>query len=125
MEAEDPTRRTIDASGAFWSTKAAIRMLALTATRSSEVRGMRWDEINGNVWTIPADRTKTAKPQRVPLSTAALAVLEQARTHSDNSGYVFPNRRGPQTTVEALSKLCRDQGLAMTPCPGSGFLAQV
>ena len=54
--------RAINASGAFWSTKAAIRMLALTATRSSEVRGMRWDEIDCNVWTIPADRTKTAKP---------------------------------------------------------------
>ena len=110
---------TIDASGAFWSTKAAIWMLALTATRSSEVRGMRWDEIDGNVWTIPADRTKTARPQRVPLSSAALAVLEQARTLShnsgDDSGYVFPNRHGRQTTVEALSKLCRDRGLAMTP----------
>lgn len=106
---------TIDASGAFWSTKAAIWMLALTATRSSEVRGMRWDEIDGNVWTIPADRTKTAKPQRVPLSSAALAVLEQARTLGEDSEYVFPNRRGRQTTVEALSKLCRDRGLAMTP----------
>ena len=106
---------TIDASGAFWSTKAAIRMLALTATRSSEVRGMRWDEIDGDVWTIPAERTKTAKPQRVPLSSAALAVLEQARSLSDDCGYVFPNHRGRQITVEALSKLCRDQGLAMTP----------
>ena len=106
---------TIDASAAFWSTKAAIRMLALTATRSSEVRGMRWDEIDGNVWTIPADRTKTAKPQRAPLSSAALALLQQARTLSGGSGYVFPNRHGRQTTVEALSKLCRDLGLAMTP----------
>lgn len=106
---------TIDASAAFWSTKAAIRMLALTATRSSEVRGMRWDEIDGHVWTIPADRTKTAKSQRVPLSSVALALLEHARTLSDGSEYVFPNRRGRQTTVEALSKLCRDQGLAMTP----------
>ena len=106
---------TIDASAAFWSTKAAIWMLALTATRSSEVRGMRWDEIDGNVWTIPGDRTKTAKPQRVPLSSAALALLEQARSLSDGSRYVFPNRRGRQTTVEALSKLCRDRGLAMTP----------
>ena len=64
---------TIDASAAFWSTKAAIRMLALTATRSSEVRGMRWDEIDGNVWTIPADRTKTAKPQREGRLTTPLA----------------------------------------------------
>ena len=106
---------TIDASAAFWSTKAAIRMLALTATRSGEVRGMRWDEIDGSVWTIPGDRTKTAKPQRVPLSSAALAVLEQASSLSDGSGYVFPSPRGRQTTVEALSKLCRDRGLAMTP----------
>ena len=106
---------TIDASAAFWSTKAAIRMLALTATRSGEVRGMRWDEIDGSVWTIPGARTKTAKPQRVPLSSAALALLEQARSLSDGSGYVFPSPRGHQTTVEALSKLCRDRGLAMTP----------
>ena len=42
-------------------------------------------------------------------------MLEQARSLSDDSGYVFPNRHGHQTTVEALSKLCRDRGLAMTP----------
>ena len=69
----------IDNSGAFPTTKLAMRMLALTATRSGEVRGMRWNEIEGDVWTIPGERTKVGREFRVPLSPEALAVLDEAQ----------------------------------------------
>lgn len=55
----------------------ALEFVILTAARTGEVLGARWGEIDldGAVWTIPAERMKAGKEHRVPLSTAALAVL--------------------------------------------------
>ena len=107
----------IDASGAYPTTKLAMRMLALTATRSGEVRGMCWDEIDADIWTIPGQRTKVGREFRVPLSPEALAVLDEARRYSDGTpdSLVFPSARGRQITPDALSKLCHDLDLGMTP----------
>ena len=67
-------------------------MLALTAGRSGEVRGMTWDEVDLQeaTWTIPGTRMKAGRPHRVPLSHGALAILDEARGLSDGSGLVFP-----------------------------------
>ena len=46
----------IENSAAYPTTKLAMRMLALTATRSGEARGMCWDEVDGDIWTIPGER---------------------------------------------------------------------
>jgi integrase len=64
----------------------------LTACRSGEVRGARWREISPDaVWTIPAERTKTRKEHKVPLSAGALAVLEEVRPLRRSDGdLVFP-----------------------------------
>ena len=72
--------------------KLAFEMLALTACRSGEVRGMLWDEVdlNAATWTIPGARMKAGKPHRVPLSPRALSVLEEARGLNDGGGLVFP-----------------------------------
>lgn len=65
-----------------------LRFLVLTAARSGEARGARWSEIDGTTWTVPAERMKTRKPHHVPLSPAALAVLEQVR--GLDSDLIFP-----------------------------------
>ena len=80
--------------------KLAFEMLALTACRSGEVRGMTWDEVDlrGETWTVPAARMKTGRVHRVPLSRRALAILEEARGLGEGNGAVFPappQRRGP------------------------------
>ena len=54
----------------------ALEFAILTASRSGEVRGMTWDEIKGETWTVPAERMKADKEHRVPLSERALAILE-------------------------------------------------
>ena len=54
-----------------------LELLILTAARSGEVRGMRWAEIEGSVWSVPADRMKAAKLHRVPLSSEALCLIER------------------------------------------------
>ena len=81
---------TIEETGAYWATKAALRFLILTATRSGETRNARWSEIGGAVWTIPADRTKTSRELRVPLSTGALEVLREARRNTGGAGPRLP-----------------------------------
>jgi integrase len=67
--------------------------MALTAARPTEALSAEWSEINlvNKLWTIPAARTKTGKEHSVPLSDAAVAVLERLpRT----SNLVFPNKGG-------------------------------
>jgi Arm DNA-binding domain/Phage integrase family len=54
-----------------------LEFAILTAARSGEALGARWNEIRGGVWTIPAERMKAGKEHRVPLSKAALAILDQ------------------------------------------------
>jgi len=69
----------------------ALRFAILTAVRSGEVRGARWDEIDmdGAEWTIPAERMKAAKDHRIPLSEPALAILREMSALKDGSGLVF------------------------------------
>lgn len=55
----------------------ALRFLILCASRSGEVLGARWNEIEGSVWTVPADRMKGGRPHSVPLSDAALALIAE------------------------------------------------
>jgi integrase len=69
----------------------SLEFLILTAARSNEARGARWDEISGDVWTVPADRMKRGVPHRVPLSTEAVAVLERLRDLDPN--LIFPSNR--------------------------------
>ena len=103
---------TVRGSGAKPVTKSCIELVALTACRSGEVRGMRWDEINldASVWTVPAGRTKTSREHRVPLSTRAVEIL-QARKRASTETLVLPSPRGGELTAAALSKLLKQLGI--------------
>ena len=105
---------TVDGSTASLTVKLALRFLVLNASRSGEVRDARWDEIEGSVWKIPGASMKGGEEHRVPLSDAALDVLNQARALDDGSGLVFPSpvRRGRQLSDMTLTKVLRDTGLA-------------
>jgi integrase len=77
-----------------------LEFLILTACRSGEVRGARWNEIDLDhaVWTIPAQRMKAGREHRVPLSEPAMALL-RAMAQLGAKGFVFPGLR----TASALS----------------------
>lgn len=79
---------TVDGMGA-----RALRFVILRAARSGEVRGAAWSEIDpeDRVWILPAERMKAEREHRVPLSDAALEVLEAVRGLSDT--LVFPSSR--------------------------------
>jgi integrase len=68
-----------------------LELCILTAARSGEALGARWDEIdfNAKVWTVPAERTKAAREHRVPLSERAVAILREMEAGRDGD-YIFP-----------------------------------
>jgi integrase len=55
---------------------ALIRLALLTSARRNEIAGLRREEIEGDVWTLPSSRSKTKTSITRPLSKAALAVLD-------------------------------------------------
>lgn len=71
---------------------SALELLILTACRTSEIIGARWDEIDGNIWAIPAERMKAGREHRVPLTPDALAILDRLPV-IDGNPYVFPGQR--------------------------------
>ena len=72
----------------------ALQFLILTATRTSEALGARWDEIgfDQQMWSIPASRMKTGREHRVPLSARAIAILKEMAKVRQNE-LVFPGAR--------------------------------
>ena len=100
------------------SVKLGLEMLALTACRSGEVRGMTWDEVNLREarCTIPGERMKAGKPHRVPLSSRAMAILGEARSLSEGNGLVFPApRSGGVLSDMAFTQLLRRLDLDFVP----------
>jgi integrase len=67
----------------------ALEFTILTAVRTSETIGATWSEIDGDVWTIPAERIKASVIHRVPLTSAALARLFRI----EGNPYIFPGAR--------------------------------
>jgi integrase len=82
----------------------ALELQILTAARPGEILGMKWDEVRDDVWIIPAERMKSGREHRVPLSPAAVRLLKFLPRVGD---YVFVGRdsfRPPaaQTLVRQL-----------------------
>jgi integrase len=88
----------------------ALEFTILTAARSGEVFGARWDEfdLNERLWVIPGERMKAGKEHRVPLSDAAIAVIQHMAAIR-RSDYVFPSggRGGPLRPMAMLMVLRR------------------
>ena len=82
----------LDLEGVILSAMAC-RMLALTWTRTQELRLMEWSEIDGDLWRIPAGKMKRRRDHLVPLSRQALVLLDNLRARRRGSVYVFPNDR--------------------------------
>lgn len=77
----------------FDQTRPMLELLILTATRSGEIRGLRWSEVDMSaaIWTIPAERMKAQVTHRVPLSARALEILENQKEQHES--LVFPSPR--------------------------------
>ena len=101
--------------------KLAFEFMILTATRTSEVLGLPWNEISDDIWTLPAKRTKPKREIRIPLGPRCLEILRLAKALSVNGPYVFPGLRPnkPLSNMAFLMVL-RRMGLE-TKITGHGF----
>lgn len=95
-------------------THLALKLLILTAVRSTPIRHLHLAEIAGDTWTIPAEKMKTAVEFRVPLSQEAQGVIEQAAPFA-RAGYLFPNSRGGVISDATMSRLMERRGLEARP----------
>src|SRR5262249_26281678 len=90
---------------------ALVKTLLLTAQRRDEVAHMSRKEIGKEgIWTIPAERYKTKRANHVPLSRAALAVIE-AQPRIDGCDYVFASRVKTPFTAFGKNKAKLDNNL--------------
>lgn len=89
--------------------RLALEFTLQTATRTAEILGARWAEFDlaRELWTIPAERMKMAKPHTVPLTARAIEILQQVKQHAGASELVFPGRTGPMSNNTLLFALYR------------------
>jgi len=82
----------------------ALEFTILTATRTGEVIGARWDEFDlaGKTWAIPPERMKASKEHRVPLCGRALAILTELKELGGD--YVFPGLK-PKKPLSNMAML--------------------
>ena len=108
---------TVRAGSAQPAVKLAFEFLVLTATRSGEVRGAQWAEIDvtERVWTLSAQRMKAKREHRVPLCGRTLEILDAARALGDGSPHVFPMRSGRPISASTLLKMLNDLRIAAVP----------
>lgn len=73
-------------------TRLAMKLMALTFVRTTELIGARWQEFDFEArrWNIPAERMKMDTPHIVPLAKQAIEVLELLRALTGTSEWLFP-----------------------------------
>jgi integrase len=101
----------------------ALEFAILTATRSNEVRGATWDEIDlvAKLWTIPAERMKADREHVVPLSPQAVRLLK-GLSRLAGTNLIFPAPRGGQLSDATLAKVVKLMHEADTKSKGPGFM---
>jgi integrase len=86
----------------------SLSFALLTAARSGEVRGATWNEFDlaNKVWTIPSTRMKAGREHRVPLSSAAIRIV-QTQNRTPDSDFVFASATGLSLSDMTLSGVMR------------------
>lgn len=99
-------------------THLALRLLILTAVRSGPLRHLHIDQIDGDVWTIPAETVKGRKDAtvdfRVPLSPEALKVIEAAKERQ-REGFLFPSVRKGVISDATMARLMERREMEARP----------
>ena len=93
--------RAIDTSETIAVTRIAIKLMALTFVRTSELIGAEWGEIDlaAKQWRITAERMKMKSPHIVPLASQAVELLTTLKEITGWSVYLFPHRHDPKKTM--------------------------
>jgi integrase len=104
--------RHIDAYHGAAVTRLAMKLMALTFVRTSELIGARWAEfdLKAERWDIPAERMKMKTPNIIPLSSQAVNILKTLHLISGRGALVFPGERDhekPMSNNTILGALAR------------------
>lgn len=88
-------------------TRLALKLMALTFVRTSELIGARWPEFDMTAmrWDIPAERMKMKTPHIVPLSTQAKSILGHLKSISYGRDLVFPGDVNPEKPMSGNTLL--------------------
>jgi len=99
-------------------THLALRLLILTGVRSTPLRTLRLEQIDGDTWTVPAESMKGRKGAthdfRVPLSREALRIIDLARPHA-RQGFLFPSVHKGVIADATMSRMMERRGLEARP----------
>ncbi|WP_066548581.1 MULTISPECIES: tyrosine-type recombinase/integrase [unclassified Sphingomonas] len=100
----------IDGYESMGLTRLALKLAPHVFVRPGELRHARWEEIDldGALWTIPAEKMKMRKIHRVPLSRQSVAILKEVCSITGPAGYVFPSVR---TRARPMSENTLNAGL--------------
>ncbi len=105
--------------------KDAILFQILTMTRPGEVRGAKQQEfdLDGQKWTIPAERTKMRRDHIVPLSDQALAIVERNWIDVEGVELIFPslNSNRKRLSENAFNSALRRMGYSKDEVTAHGF----
>jgi integrase len=102
-------------------TVMCLRLIALTACRPGEAINAEWSEFDceARLWRCPAEKMKSRREHVSPLSTYAVALLEQLRVITGRGRYLFPHRNGPDKpgTTRRLRYLMHDLNITKGASP--------
>ena len=99
--------RAIDTSETIAATRIAIKLMALTFVRTSELIGAQWHEIDleAKQWRITAEHIKMKTPHIVPLAAQAVELLTALKDITGWSAYLFHHRHDPKKTMSNTTTL--------------------
>ena len=119
--------RAIDGFQGQMTTKIALEMLAIVATRPGELRHAVWSEFDfkESIWTIPAQRMKMRLPHKVPLIKRVVELLEQLQKLTGYGDYLFPSMRSSKRPMSenTLNAALRRMGYSGDEMTSHGFRA--
>ncbi|MEX0686785.1 MAG: tyrosine-type recombinase/integrase [Balneolales bacterium] len=84
--------------------QSVFKILLICGQRSTETRQMKWKHIKNNIWTIPAELSKSNREHHIPLPDMAIQIIENLRPISGKSDYVFESPRLKNQPIEWLKK---------------------
>ncbi|WP_427452002.1 tyrosine-type recombinase/integrase [Litorimonas sp. WD9-15] len=117
--------RALDSYGGKAETKIALTLHILFASRPGEIRKARWEEFDfeERVWNVPAERMKMRAAHNVPLSNAALALLEELRELTGWGALLFPSLSSAEKPISenTLNQALRRLGFSAEEVTSHGF----
>lgn len=119
--------RAIDGYEGQGLTKLALQFAPHVFVRPGELRHAEWGEIDldGAQWVIPGEKMKMRKPHHVPLSSQAIAILQEVALATGPTGYVFPSirTRTRPMSENTLNAALRRLGYTTDEMTAHGFRA--